>query len=302
MASKKVENVRMCKGHNAPALNCLGQMKESDFYTSWSNFSDGKVPYCKSCIQKIFKYYLKETQTEKTALYFTLMKLDIPFIQEIFDIVINKSNYNVDKLVGTYIVELQRKTQNKEIWCDFSSSDIELKDIDSKIQTVAERKSELKDLEYKWGLQDCIEDYDFLESTFNRYTNGIEFTNPQQEDLYKDLCRDRLLLRKINDNRYNGDETIDKVQNRISKTMSTLKLDQFETNKPKTLSEQSLFEKIRLCDENNVKDIYSEPSKYYDLNKVQYYNEKFSLRPLANMLVGNRDFSVNLEDIEQYDL
>jgi len=302
MASKKVENVRMCKGHNAPALNCLGQMKESDFYTSWSNFSDGKVPYCKSCIQKIFKYYLKETQTEKTALYFTLMKLDIPFIQEIFDIIINKSNYNVDKLVGTYIVELQRKTQNKEIWCDFSSSDIELKDIDSKIQTVAERKSELKDLEYKWGLQDCVEDYDFLESTFNRYTNGIEFTNPQQEDLYKDLCRDRLLLRKINDNRYNGDETIDKVQNRISKTMSTLKLDQFETNKPKTLSEQSLFEKIRLCDENNVKDIYSEPSKYYDLNKVQYYNEKFSLRPLANMLVGNRDFSVNLEDIEQYDL
>ena len=153
MASKKIENVRMCKGHNAPALNCLGQMKESDFYTSWSNFSDGKVPYCKSCIQKIFKYYLKETQTEKTALYFTLMKLDIPFIQEIFDIVINKSNYNVDKLVGTYIVELQRKTQNKEIWCDFSSSDIELKDIDSKIQTVAERKSKLKDLEYKWGLQ-----------------------------------------------------------------------------------------------------------------------------------------------------
>ena len=131
---------------------------------------------------------------------------------------------------------------------------------------------------------------------------GIEFINPQQEDLYKDLCRDRLLLRKINDNRYNGEETIDKVQNRISKTMSTLKLDQFETNKPKTLSEQSLFEKIRLCDENNVKDIYSEPSKYYDLNKVQYYNEKFSLRPLANMLVGNRDFSVNLEDIEQYDL
>ena len=26
------------------------------------------------------------------------------------------------------------------------------------------------------------------------------------------------------------------------------------------------------------------------------------LRPLANMLVGNRDFSVNLEDIDQYEL
>ena len=110
------------------------------------------------------------------------------------------------------------------------------------------------------------------------------------------------MLRKINDNRYNGEETIDKVQNRISKTMSILKVDQFESNKAKTLSEQSLFEKIRLCDANNVQDVYSEPSKYYDLNKIQYYNEKFSLRPLANMLVGNRDFSVNLDDIEEYDL
>ena len=302
MVSKKVENVRMCKGHNAPLLNCIGQIKESDFYLSWSNFSDGKVPYCKKCVQKIFEYYLNETKTEKTALYFTLMKLDIPFIQEVFDLVTNKEKYSVDKLVGTYISELQRNTRKKEIWCDFSSSDIESKDIESKVQTVAERKRELKDLEHKWGLQDCIEDYDFLEATFNRYTNNVEFTNPQQEDLYKDLCRDRLLLRKINDNRYNGEETIDKVQNRISKTMSTLKLDQFESNKPKTLSEQSLFEKIRLCDENNVKDVYSKPSKYYDLNKIQYYNEKFSLRPLANMLVGNRDFSVNLEDIEQYDL
>lgn len=302
MVSKKTENVRMCKGHNAPLLNCVGQIKESDFYTSWSNFYDGKVPYCKKCTQKIFEYYLNETKTEKTALYFTLMKLDIPFIQEVFDSVVNKSNYSVDKLVGTYIGELQRKRSSKEIWCDFSSSDIESNEIESKVQTVAERKRELKDLEHKWGLQDCVEDYDFLEETFNRYTEGVDFINSQQIDLYKDLCRDRLLLRKINDNRYNGEETIDKVQNRISKTMSTLKLDQFESNKPKTLSEQSLFEKIRLCDENNVKDIYSEPSKYYDLNKIQYYNEKFSLRPLANMLIGNRDFSVNLEDIEQYEL
>ncbi|MBR2833758.1 MAG: hypothetical protein IKE75_04975, partial [Bacilli bacterium] len=165
MVSTKTENVRMCKGHNAPLLNCTGQIKESDFYTSWSNFSDGKVPYCKKCTQKMFEYYLKETQTEKTALYFTLMKLDIPFIQEVFDSVVNKSNYNVDKLVGTYIVELQKRTTKKTIWCDFSSSDVESNEIESKVQTVAERKRELKDLEYKWGLQDCVEDYDFLETT-----------------------------------------------------------------------------------------------------------------------------------------
>lgn len=294
MASK----VRLCKGHNAPLLKCVGDVIETEFYNSWSKFSDGKVPYCKKCLQKIFEYYKNETNSEKTAAYFTLMKIDTPLIEEIFDSVVNKKgSFNL----STYMTELQKRDSNKDIWQDFSGTDVELKDI-SEVKTIAERKKEINALEKKWGIQDCIEDYDFLEETFDRYTQGVEFVNSQQEDLYKDLCRDRLLLRKINDNRYNGDESIDKVQNRISKTMSTLKLDQFESNRPKTLSEQSLFEKIRLCDENNVKDIYSEPSKYYDLNKVQYYNEKFSLRPLANMLVGNRDFSVNLEDIDQYEL
>ena len=112
--------------------------------------------------------------------------------------------------------------------------------------------------------------------------------------------------RKINDNRYKGDETIDKVQNRISKTMATLKVDQFESNRPKTASEQALFEKIRLCDEKNVKDVYNHPTKDLkdreDYDKIKAYNELFSLRPLGNMLVGHRDFNVSLEDLDQYDL
>lgn len=289
MVSKKVENVRMCKGHNAPLLNCIGQIKESDFFQSWSNFSDGKVPYCKKCTQKIFNYYLKETQTEKTALYFTLMKLDIPFIQEVFDITVNRPNYNVDKLVSTYIIELQRKRSSKEIWSDFSSSDIESKDIESKIQTVAERKSELKNLEYKWGLQDCVEDYDFLETTFNRYTNGVEFTNPQQEDLYKDLCRDRLLLRKINDNRYGGEETIDKVQNRISKTMSTLKLDQFEKQKDKSDIEKVLEKQIWEIENTEPAEVVNK-EEYKDFLNIESDWGNHILRAMRNLLTGSKDY------------
>ena len=296
--ARKTEKVRLCKGHNSPLLNCLGDIRESEFYISWSKFTDGYVPYCKNCVNKIYEYYLTETGSDKTALYFTLMKLDIPFIEEIYNSISEKRNVTI----GTYISTLQRRTTCKDIWSDFSATDVELNKKEISMRTVDDIKTELNKLERMWGKQDCIEDYDFLEDTFKRYTQGIEFSNPQQEDLYKDLCRDRLLLRKINDNRYSGEESLDKVQNRISKTMSILKLDQFESTRPKTLSEQSLFEKIRLCDENNVKDIYAKPSKYYDLNKVQYYIEKFSLRPLANMLVGNRDFSVNLEDIEQYDI
>lgn len=309
MAIKRGQEVTLCLGHNTPMLQCIGLKKDSEFFSSWSPFhSNGKVPYCKECCNKMFQYYLSETKSAKTALYYTLMKIDIPFIKSIYEIV-NERSLSGDKNgkrtpinIGTYVNELRRYSKNKEIWADFSATDVDITEVDAKIQSAEIKQKEMKQWETDWGIQDEVSDYEFLNDTFVRYTKGIEFVNPQQEDLYRDLCRDRLLLRKINDNRYKGDETIDKVQNRISKTMATLKVDQFESNKPKTVSEQALFDKIRFVDENNVRDIYNDPTKDFDYDKIKEYNEKFSLRPLANMLVGQRDFNVSLEDLEQYDL
>ena len=281
----KSNKVRLCKGHNAPLLNCIGDVFDTEFYVSWSKFSDGKVPYCKKCLQKIFEYYQNETNSEKTAAYFTLMKIDIPLIEEIYNNVVNKKGkFNL----STYISELQKRDSNKDIWQDFSSTDVDLKDI-SEIKTIAERRKELNDLEKKWGIQDSVEDYDFLEDTFQRYTKGIEFINPQQEDLYKDLCRDRLLLRKINDNRYNGEETIDKVQNRISKTMSTLKLDQFEKQKDKSDIEKILEKQIWEIENTEPAEVVDK-NEYKDYLNIESEWGNHILRALRNILAGQKDY------------
>lgn len=306
---RKAENVTLCMGHNTPMLQCIGLKKDSEFFSSWSPFhSNGKVPYCKECCSKIFNYYLDETKSAKTALYYTLMKIDIPFIKSIYEIV-NDRSLSGDKNgkrtpinVGTYVNELRRYSKNKEIWSDFSATDVDITEVDAKIQTAEIKQKEMKQWEIDWGIQDEVCDYEFLNDTFNRYTKGVEFVNPQQEDLYRDLCRDRLLLRKINDNRYNGDETIDKVQNRISKTMATLKVDQFESNKPKTASEQSFFAKIAQIEQTKPADLYKEPKKYKDFNKLRQYEEDMVLRPLLNTLCGHRDFDINIEDAERYNL
>ena len=307
--ARKAENVTLCMGHNTPMLQCIGLKKESEYFSSWSPFhSNGKVPYCKECCNKMFQYYLNETKSAKTALYYTLMKIDIPFIKSIYEIV-NERSLSGDKNgkrtpinVGTYVNELRRYSKNKEIWSDFSATDVDITEVDAKIQTAEIKQKEMKQWEIDWGIQDEVCDYEFLNDTFNRYTKGVEFVNPQQEDLYRDLCRDRLLLRKINDNRYNGDETIDKVQNRISKTMATLKVDQFESNKPKTASEQSFFAKIAQIEQTNPADLYKEPKKYKDFNKLRQYEEDMVLRPLLNTLCGHRDFDINIEDAERYNL
>ena len=281
MASK----VRLCKGHNAPLLKCVGDVIETEFYNSWSNFSDGKVPYCKKCLQKIFEYYKNETNSEKTAAYFTLMKIDTPLIEEIFDSVVNKKgSFNL----STYMAELQKRDSNKDIWQDFSGTDVELKDI-SEVKTIAERKKEINALEKKWGIQDCIEDYDFLEETFDRYTNNIKFVNPQQEDLYKDLCRDRLLLRKINDNRYGGEETIDKVQNRIGKTMSTLKLDLFEKQAEKSDIEKILEKQIWEIENTEPAEVVDK-NEYKDFLNIESDWGNHILRAIRNLLTGSKDY------------
>ena len=169
--AKKTEKVRLCKGHNSPLLNCLGDMRESEFYVSWSKFTDGRVPYCKTCVNKIYEYYLQETGSDKTALYFTLMKLDIPFIEEIYNSIAEKKTVTI----STYISALQRRTTCQDVWSDFTATDVKLDENEVHIQTVDDKKRELDNLERTWGKQDCVEDYDFLEDTFKRYTQGVDF-------------------------------------------------------------------------------------------------------------------------------
>lgn len=283
---KATEKVRLCKGHNSPILECIGDVRESEFYISWSKFSDGKVPYCKNCVQKIYNYFLNETQSEKSATYFTLLKIDTPFIEEVYQKAINKkTQYSV----GTYIAELHKYTQNKDIWGDSSSSNIDLNKIESTVKTVEDKKQELNKLEKIWGRQDSVEDYDFLEETFKRYTTGVDFSNPQQEDLYKDLCRDRLLLRKINDNRYNGEETLDKVQNRISKTMSTLKVDQFEKKQNKSDIEKILEKQIWEIENTEPAEVVDK-NEYKDFLNIESEWGNHILRAMRNLLTGSKDY------------
>lgn len=302
----KTEPIKMCYGHNSPVLNCIGTRKVSDYFASWSDFDeDGLMKYCKKCSENIYKYYFAEYKDEKIALMWCLAKIDAPFIESVYIDAINKTNKNGELMpltVSSYISELHKSVRNKEIYKDFSYTDCNIFELETKGKTQQDKKEELDKYEKDWGKQEEISDYDFLYDTFNRYTQGIEFVNPQQEDLYRDLCRDRLLLRKINDNRYSGDESIDKVQNRISKTMATLKVDQFESTKPKTLSEQSMFTKIAQIEQTKPADLYKEPRKYKDFNQLRKYYKDLVLRPLLNTLAGHKDFDIAIDNIEIYNI
>lgn len=310
----------LCRGHNNPLLKCKGSpQSEKEFYASRSPLAyypveikgatSGKIHYCKSCVQKIFEYELERTKDMQKTVYYTCQRLDIPFIVELFDDAILESKGKTvveltqvsTKLMGKYIGLLNLNKAKYGSKIDFSWSDSNLSELDTKLEDRERTKKELQRFQLDWGLQDSVDDYIFLQDRYEQYTDGVEFANAFHPDLYRDLCRDRLILRKILEGR-NKDEEISKVQERINKLATQLKVNEFRANKQKTASEMALFEKIKMVDENNVMDVYKEPTINVDVNNFRKYQEDLVLRPTLKTLINHRDYDLKLEDLEQYDI
>ena len=318
MAIKKTNVMVFC-----PMCNC--ESESVNFYESQNPHDGcefnkdgsvkkiGYVRYCKNHIAKCYLDYLKKGNMQ-SAIYFTCALTDTPFIKEVYDRYIELRNEKIKsgKLTPTqlktyndfakYREQLRTMKKAMDNWNDFSDTNVDYKDIMGLKKPDIALEAEKDLLVLNWGMQEQMSDYDFLEKTFERYTKGVEFVNAQQEDLYRDLCRDRLSLRKLNDGNYNGEESQEVISKRVERTMSKLKVDEFESNKPKTISEQMLFAKIAQIEQTKPADLYKEPKKYKDFNKLRKYEKDMVLRPLLNTLAGHKDFNIDIDDIERYNL
>ena len=214
---------------------------------------------------------------------------------------------DIEKFINNYkdlsfYMDLLRKTnEGVNDWSSFrSGTDVDYKDVTNNNASLDVVEAEKKQYIQEWGLQDNIEDYQFLDAVFREYTNGVEFENFAQKDLYRDLCLARLEKRKAEQGKIDTDIT--KIQARILTLMNKLKLDEFESTKPKSLSEQLMFAKIAQIEMFKPADLYKEPIKYKDFNKVKKYYQDICLRPLKNTLAGTRDFDIDVDNLQDYQL
>lgn len=311
MATKIKPKFSTCIGCNREYS--IDKFYEKNNKTFNDEFTNGYLPYCMSCCENMLKYYIKKSGTLQSAFYFTCARLDVPFIRKPYETMLkvkensqNRSKtpkedyeYNLFDWYYGYLWGKSSMMTPTDLWNGFIDSDMKPQD-DSSVKSKEAIQLEMDKYKLAWGNQECMEDYEFLTFVYQRYTKDMEEITPQQDDLIRDLCLARLDKRKIDDGR--STEDVSKVQTRILNLLSKLKFDNFENNKPKTLSELFISNKIALINENNVKDIYNSPCELKDFNKIQKYYKDICLRPLGNMLAGNRDFDLNIQDIEQYDL
>ena len=286
---------------------------EKNTKTFVDDFSNGYICYCKKCCEQMLKYYIKKTGSLQSGFYYTCARLDVPLIRKPYEAmlkmkenIINKNknpkedtDYDMFKWYYSFLWGNSTMMKPTDIWNGFVDSNMKPQD-DETIKSKEAIQLEMEKYMMDWGNQENIEDYKFLSYVYERYTKDINIESSQQEDLIRDLCIARLDKRKVDDGRSTEDLT--KIQNRILSLLKTLKLDNFESSKPKTLSEQFLSNKIAMIDENNVKDIYSSSCEYKDLNKIQKYYKDMCLRPLGNMLLDNRQFDIDINDIEKYNM
>lgn len=298
--SKKQEEVYLCDGHNSEFLKCSGQRKSSDFYNVWSIFKgNGKSHYCKDCVGKIFNNYLSLGSLQ-SAMYYTCQVIDVPFIAEIYEKINQKAiddlksnNKKTINYFGNYIAELQKYTTKKEIWNNFSCTDVDLADIDSRIKTREVKQKEIERFELDWGKQSEIEDYIFLEYVYDELTQDKTLTKPQ-EMLYRDLCLARLTKRKIDGNEIK-DGDISKVQKQILDLMNKLKIDNFSEEKEK--DEYQLIWERQIWEIENKKPCeVVDLETYKDLCDIEKKWGKEILRSVRNLIAKTKDYP----DIEKF--
>ena len=271
---------------------------------------DGVIPYCADCCEEIVRENLTKVNSLESAMWLTCAKLDVPFIRKVFEKVEEQkskyqqksgkkdSEYTLFKYYYDYLWGSKSMGTATDVWIDFSNTDVSMGEIASLKKSEEALNKEIEKLELDWGIQKDIEDYRFLVYNFDKYTKDVGEMTPQQEDLYRDLCLARLEKRKIEEKKLDGDLT--KVQNRILNLMHKLNLDRFEDNQPKTLSEEFLFDKIRMVEQTMPADFYKDKNLYKDMTKKRKLMTDLVYRPLANTLTGSRDFNIDINDIEKY--
>ncbi len=258
----------------------------------------GLLPYCKTCCTSLLKEYINKTGNDAAGLWCFCAELGIPFLMEYWlktkEIVYSNTGAGAKpNILNTYLDLLE---ENKVNLIGFWESDKMLTDfievgINFEDKTDKEVQLDLKEQEKIWGRlpytdQTEIEEaYEFLNNTFDNYTQDILEMDGNLINRYRDLCRCELTLRKANEQ---GDISgIKSAQDILNKQLSLLKLNDFKAD---TKSDTDRFidrliwkiEETEPCEEEDLK-------KYRD---IAGFEKSFSdiMRSMRNLLVGTRDY------------
>lgn len=297
---------------------CGKEYVDTNYYKSHSIFFSniGKVPYCKQCIERFYRHYYEKYTNEgcltpeKNAVKRLCTAFDIYYKEDAYNAAIDsakKREMNISPM-GAYIKMIQL-SQYKGKSYDNTISDEEKEDF---VVNVATNISDSRNVDEKtiqfFGAGFTDDDYEFLKREYEDWTARHECKTKSQEEIFKDICFNRLQNLKA---LQRGEDTKDitasfqklldsgKLQPKQNagdtmadnQTFGTL-IDKWENERPLPEIDEELkdVDKIALYIniffkghlakmmglKNGLSNLYNKFMKKYTVEKPEYYNDENS--------------------------
>ena len=194
------------KKEKIPCFYCGKAYVDTNYYNSNSVFynNTGKVPYCKHCIERLYQYYFNKytkegcLTPEKKAVKRLCMAFDIYFREDTFDSSLKKSkegDLNISPMSQYMkVIQLYQYNRNKETYENTIT-----KEEQDKIALTAPASIEIddgfkldEDIVNFFGAGFSRDDYKFLKREYDDWTSSHECKTKAQEEVFKDICFNRL--------------------------------------------------------------------------------------------------------------
>lgn len=270
---------------------CCNCQSAKNFSTFHAHVIVGKkyLPFCKTCCNKKLRDYIGVTKSEGAGLWCLLAELGIPFFKEVWE--------NTQKIVfeatgagrkpDLLLTYLRTFKEFGIVGQGFWQSDMMLDDFVEIGENKEEDNKEVIDLNEQqriWGRFE-VEDYDFLNFTFNEYTQNLLEMDANLIRRYRDLAKAELRKRKADES---GDiQEIAKAQDNLKKMLDMLNLSDFK--KGEVDERKQFIDRIAWMIEETEPAEEEDESKYRDIAGYEKIYDSF-MRSMRNILTGDRNY------------
>lgn len=276
---------------NKKECGCCGTSKSTAQFHKSPMDSRKFLPICKLCCKEKLKAYTEITGKESAAMWLVLSELGVPFIQEIWDkLEVFKATAGINTdLVMAYLRILNESCIKID---GFWQSDVML---DMLMDSVVDREAEREELDLEeqqriWGKfmvdgQLDIEAYQFLNQTFDEYTQDLLDMDANLIRRYRDLAKAELRKRKADESGDIGE--IAKAQDSLKKMLDMLNLSDFK--KSESDERKQFIDRIAWIIEETEPAEEEDENKYRDIAGYEKIYNDF-MRSMRNTLTGDRRY------------
>ena len=270
---------------------CCNCQSAKNFSTFHAHVIVGKkyLPFCKTCCNKKLRDYIGVTKSEGAGLWCLLAELGIPFFKDVWE--------NTQKIVfeatgagrkpDLLLTYLRTFKEFGVVAQGFWQSDMMLDDFVEIGENKEEDNKEVIDLNEQqriWGRFE-VEDYDFLNFTFNEYTQNLLEMDANLIRRYRDLAKAELRKRKADES---GDiQEIAKAQDNLKKMLDMLNLSDFKKNESD--ERKQFIDRIAWMIEETEPAEEEDEGKYRDIAGYEKIYDSF-MRSMRNILTGDRNY------------